>query len=187
MDRTLPAETERPAWMDRVAEKRAQAAEWQSLRGLLRRFGVPPGEVDDVAQEAALALHRTSSLLDRRALVWGVAKNTANHHLRASALGRQRFEEALLVWSPQPSPAAEEMAIVHGPAAMLSRAIAKLRDTAPQLHEVLSLHLEGLTMSQIAVRLMVPYGTAETRFQRARAVLRATVRRWAAEDASRTA
>lgn len=179
------AHTERPTWRDRAAQARAQAEELRTLRALALRFGVDADQADDVAQEAALALHRTSSVLERRALVWGVAKHTAARHLRTNMLRRQVFEEAAPLLRASPAPAAEDMAIAHGPRAMLEQAIEEMRRTAPRLFEVLSLHLEGLTMPEIAAALLVPYGTAETRFQRARAVLRETVRRWAAKDASR--
>ena len=179
------AHTERPTWRDRAAEAHARAEEWRTLRALVLRFGVDADQADDVAQEAALALHRPSSILERRALVWGVAKHTAAQHLRADMLRRQVFEEAAPLLCSPPAQAAEDLAIAHGPRAMLERAIEGMRHAAPRLFEVLSLHLDGLTMPEIAAALLVPYGTAQTRFQGARAVLRETVRRWAAEDASR--
>lgn len=67
MDSTAPIE--RPTWRERAAEARARAEEWRTLRALVLRFGVDADQADDVAQEAALALHRTSSVMERRALV----------------------------------------------------------------------------------------------------------------------
>ncbi len=178
------AHTERPAWMDRAASVRAQAAEWRSLRRLLVQFGVEPAEADDLAQDAALALHRTSSVLDRRALVWGVARNTATRHLQTAKGRRQKLEEVLPLLRPLPAAPADELALRRGPVVMLTQAIEAVRATEPQLHEVLLLHLDGLTMPQIAAQLLVPYGTAESRFQRARALLCETMQRWAAEEAN---
>ncbi len=171
--------------MDRAAQARAQAEEWKALRRLVLRFGVDPDQADDVAQEAALALHRTSSILERRALMWGVAKNTAAHHLRAEMLRRQVFEEAAPLLGLPPAPAAEDLAIGHGPRRMLEQAIEERSRAEPQPFEVLSLYLEGLRVPAIAAALRIPYGTAATRLQRARESLRETVRRWAAKDASR--
>ena len=179
------AHTERPTWRERAAQARAQAEEWRTLRALALRFGVDADQADDVAQEAALALHRTSSVLERPALVWGVAKHTAAHHMRADMLRRQGFEEAVPLLCSPPAPAAEDLAIAHGPRAMLEQAIEEMRRAEPQPFEVLSLYLEGLTVPAIAAALLVPYGTAATRLQRAREALRETVRRWTAKDANR--
>ncbi len=75
--------------------------------------------------------------------------------------------------------------ITHGAIAMLRRAIEELKTAAPQLDAVLSLHLEGLTASEIAEVLRIPCGTADTRLRRARATLREQMNRWAAENAHR--
>ncbi len=183
MDSSSPTET--PSWRDRAAQARAQAEEWRALRRLVMRFGVESDQADDVAQEAALALHRAASILERRALVWGVAKNTAAQHLRAKMVRDRVLEEAASLLRPSPAPAAEELAIAHGPRVMLERAIEKMKGTEPQPFQVISLHLDGLSVPEIAIALGVPYGTAATRLQRARAVLRATLERWEAEEASR--
>ncbi len=179
------AHTEQPTWKERAARARAEADEWRAIRTLLFRFGVEADQLDDVTQEAALALHRTTSILDRRPLLWGIAKHKATSHRRTRERQRRAFEEASPFLQPQPSPAAEALVIAHGPMAMLRRAIEELKEAAPQLHEVLSMYLEGLTVPAIAAALLVPYGTAATRLQRARETMRETVRRWAAEDASR--
>lgn len=179
------AHTERPTWRDRAAAARLQADEWRAIRVLLFRLGVEADQLDDVTQETALTLHRTTSVVERRALVWGIARNKAASHRRTREKRRRVFEETAPLMRAQPSPTAEDLAIAHGQSAILHRAIEELKDAAPRLHEVLSLYLDGLTVAEIAAMLPVPRGTAETRFRRARMVLRETVRRWTAEDARR--
>ncbi|MBP6835076.1 MAG: hypothetical protein KA978_30100, partial [Deltaproteobacteria bacterium] len=94
---------ERPSWRERAAEARARAEEWRTLRALVLRFGVEADQADDVAQEAALPLHRTSSVLERRGLVWGIAKNTAAQHLRANMVRLQALEEAAPLLCTRPA------------------------------------------------------------------------------------
>lgn len=172
-------------WSERAAVVRAQKEEWLAIRTLVQQFGVRPDQADDVAQEIAVELHRTKCSYDRRALVWGIAKNKAAYHRRAEARRNVVAREvAPLELSSLPS--AEEVVITREPRALLARAIEELRSAEPDLHAVVLLHLEGLTTSAIAARLVIPPGTVDSRLYRARCVLRETVHRWNVEDASRS-
>ena len=181
------AHTERPTGRDRAAQARAQAEEWHTIRRLVRRFGVEVDQADDIAQEVALALHRTPAILDRGVLVRTVAKRKAAIYRRGRGRRFRAMERAATDTRAQthPPPNAEERMITHGAIAMLRRAIEELKTAAPQLDAVLSLHLEGLTASEIAEVLRIPCGTADTRLRRARATLREQMSRWAAENAHR--
>lgn len=171
-------------WSDRAAVAREQKKEWLAIRALVRQFGVHADQADDLAQEVAVELHRTTSTFDRRALVWGIAKNKAAYHRRAEA--RRNVVEREVAPLDLPSlPSAEEIAITREPRALLSRAIEELRSTEPELHAAVMLYLEGLTTLAISARLGIPQGTVDSRLFRARRMLGETVRRWNAEHASR--
>ena len=71
---------------DRMTETRVQFEELRTVRVLVRGFGIRGADVDDVTQDVAKALFQrtskestdgettTPTALDRRALVWGVAR-----------------------------------------------------------------------------------------------------------------
>lgn len=180
------AHTERPTWRGRAAQARAQAKEWHAIRRLVMQFGIAADQADDVAQDVALILHRTASILDRRALTWGIVKRKVATHCRSQRRRRRATEAAAAETQThaQPAPSAEERMSAHDEIAMLRRAIEGMK-TAPHLDAVLSLHLDGLTANEIAATLLIPCGTAETRLRCARAALRAQMDRWTAENARR--
>lgn len=180
----LPEST---GWRERAEAARSQRKEWRSVRALLFRLGVKGDAAEDVAQEVMLAVHRTTSSLERRALVWGVAKHAAAYYLRARAKRPEEHLEVVEVLAFHAAPSAEDLAVSSEATVTLSHAINELKDAEPTLHEVLALHLEGLAMPTIAERLSIPYGTAEGRLRRARASLGEKLRRWAAEEANRSA
>jgi RNA polymerase sigma factor (sigma-70 family) len=151
------------------------------------RFGVTADEADDVAQEAALALHRTGSVLDRRALTWGIVKCKAANYYRSLRRWRRATEAAAAETQThaQPAPSAEERMSAHDSSVMLSRALEELKSAAPELHAVLVLSMDGLIATEIAAALGLSYGTADGRLRRARATVRAQMDRWTAENAHR--
>ena len=180
-------------WRERAAEARAQLDEWRAVRALVRGFGVRGSDVDDVAQEVATVLHKKTSstpsesdtttrpALERRALVWGVARRAALSHRRRCARVRRAMEAAQLMTAPaEPTP--EEHAIEHEDAAHVEHAIEALRTAEPALYEVLSRRLDGHAVPAIAEAIGVPEGTAYTRLRLAREALGATARRRAAEQ-----
>jgi len=175
----------RTTWRERAQRAREQIAEWRALRALVRRFGVHSAEVDDIAQEAALALHRADSPLERRALAWGIARRLSMRHRRRSALHGRAMEDASRLASSPPEPTPEDRVFAHDTAAILERAITALRAAEPTLYEVLMHHLEGLSVVAIAKRIGVPEGTAYNRLRRAREEIRATVQRETAAKANR--
>ena len=181
------AHTERPTWRDRAAANRMQAKEWHAIRRLLMRFGVKADQADDIAQEVALVLHRTPSILDRGALTWGIVKWKAMTYRRSRRRQHRATARAapMIQTEAHPPPSAEERMITYDAIARLRRAIEEMKTAAPQLHAVLSLHLNGLVATEIAEALRIPCGTADTRLRRARTTLRKQMERWAAENAHR--
>ena len=190
------SDVERP-WRERAAEVRAQLEEWRAVRALVRFFGIRGADVDDVAQEVATALHRkalsepsgsdatTRPALDRRALVWGVARRTALNHRRRCARRGRALEEAMLLLVIAAEPTPEDRAIAREVAAHVERAIETLRTAKPSLHEVLLRHLDEETVPAIAKAIGVPEGTAHTRLRLARKALDAMVQRQTAEQNGR--
>ncbi len=173
--------------MDRASQARAQAEEWHTIRRLVMRFGITADQADDVAQDVALILHRTASILDRRALTWGIVKRKATTYRRSERRRRRATEAAAAETQThaQPAPSAEERMSAHSSIVLLRRAIEALKSAAPELHAVLLLSMDGLVVNEIAEVLRLPYGTAEGRLQRARATVRAQIDRWTAENARR--
>ena len=180
-----------PPWRARAAEARAQLEEWHAVRALLGRFGIRGADVDDVAQEVVMVLHKRTSSdnattpIDRRALVWGVAQRLARSHRRRFAKRQRAMEAAALLLLSPAEPTAEERAIEGETAAHVERAIAVLRTAQPSLYEVLSRHLADDAIPVIAKAIGVPEGTAHARLRRARKALGATVRRQTAEQNGR--
>lgn len=185
MDKQVPVGG--AGWRERVDALRAQREEWRAIRAMAAQFGVDANAVEDVAQEVMIALHRTHSELDRRALVWGITKNKAAYYLRARSR-REEKQTTVSVALPEPSnPSSEEWIVVCRERMALSRAIEELRSTEPQLHEVLELHLDELSADVIASKLGIPSGTVHGRLRRARIRLCEVVRRWSVTDANRKA
>ena len=177
--------SERATWRERAERAREQREEWRAIRALVRRFGVRGADVDDVAQEAALALRGSTSPIERRALAWGIARRLSTRHQHRSAEQRRAMENAAQLMTSTPEPSPEERAFAHHTAAILDRAIGALRTAEPALYEVLLHHLEGLSVTEIAKTIGVPEGTAHNRLRRAREAISATVQREAAAEASR--
>lgn len=176
-----------PAWQQRAAQQSARAAEWRQIRALVIRFGVPPIDADDVAQEVALSLHRTATIQERAALVWIISHSRANDYQRRRGARRRAYAHALpLLRGHTAAPNGEGAVMERERIAILLRAVDALEQSDPALHEVVRLHMEGLSLFEIARAQGTPYGTAITRTRRARTALRETLQRWAAEDEGRT-
>ena len=181
----------------RWAETRAQIEELRTVRALVSRLGVRGADVDDVTQEVVMALHCMTSkestdreastpiALERRALLWGVARCTVRNHRRRFANRCRAMEGAVHLMILRPEPTPEERMIAREASDHVERAIAALRATQPSLYEVLSRQLAGEKTSAIAEAIGVPEGTAHARLRRARATVDATVQRQAAERKGR--
>jgi RNA polymerase sigma-70 factor (ECF subfamily) len=139
---------------------------WRSLR----RFGVPPADVDDAAQQVFLIANAKLDKIQRgseRSFLVGVATRVASHARRA----HHRREAAELRLSANPREAGldpEELTQRLEARELLDRVL----DAMPQdLRSVFVLfELEELSIDQVATLLAIPRGTVATRLRRAREV-----------------
>jgi RNA polymerase sigma-70 factor (ECF subfamily) len=139
---------------------------WRSLR----RFGVPPADVDDATQQVFLIanekLPRINAGSERSFLV-GVATRVASH-VRRSYHRREAAELRLSVNPLEATPNPEELTQRLEARALLDQVL----DAMPEeLRAVFVLfELEELSIDQTASLLILPRGTVATRLRRAREV-----------------
>lgn len=151
----------------------------ESLRFVLRtllRLGAPQRDVEDLAQEVFLIVHRRASEFepDRRVEPWlyGIARNIMReywrkHQGRREVLGKE--EDVAQTEHEEPhslDPTSEQVRL-------LRQAISHLAD--PLLDVLMLRDLIGMTLSETARELGIPVDTAKDRLRRARLELRAGV------------
>jgi RNA polymerase sigma-70 factor (ECF subfamily) len=139
---------------------------WRSLR----RFGVPPADVDDATQQVFLIANDKLSRIhpgSERSFLVGVATRVASH-VRRSYHRREAAELRLSVNPHEATPNPEELTQRLEARALLDRVL----DTMPEeLRAVFVLfELEELSIDQTASLLILPRGTVATRLRRAREV-----------------
>lgn len=144
---------------------------WRSLR----RFGVPPSDVDDAAQRVfMIANERLSSIKpgSERAFLTAVALRVASHARRSN----QRREAAHQRYS-------EYQTASLSPEGFVGKAEARelldvvLNRMPDDLRSVFVLfELEQLTIDEVAELLSLPRGTVATRLRRARMVFHDAVK-----------
>lgn len=134
----------------------------------LRRLGVPPASVDDVAQEVFVVVSRKLAVIEvgkEKAFVYGVAIRLAADARRA--LGRRGvaadIEPDVIA---DPGSSIEDLVDQKRARDLLDTLIQRMPD---DLREVFVLYeLEGLTMAEIATALELAAGTVASRLRRAR-------------------
>ena len=147
---------------------------------VLRRFGLPPADADDAAQQVFLVAASRIDDIEQgkeRAFLSRTAMRVASKAHRAR---RRRPEDADAECGEGADlgPGAEELVERHRARALLD---AILDEMPVDLKAVIVLfEIEGLTMSEIADALSVPPGTVASRLRRARAELEAQVARYQA-------
>lgn len=164
------------------AEAREWSEDWNSLRRAALRYGVSTHHADDVAQEAAITILQTKSVVPRYALLRKTAWSKALAH-KETIRHQQRTMDAAQSVAVGPTQSVEAEIVNNWQALMLRRAIEELKTSSPPLYLVIMARLEGLKQCEIGAQLSIPTGTAATHLFRARALLRETVRRWIAEEA----
>jgi RNA polymerase sigma-70 factor (ECF subfamily) len=144
---------------------------------VLRRFGVPARDLEDLTHDVFVTVYRRLDDYDRsrplRPWLFGIAFRQA---IRYRELARNHRE----VLDPAPEPAdeatrADERLMAHEARAVLEKALDTLdldRRAVFVLHE-----LESLTMPDIADALAIPLNTAYSRLRLARAQVKAAVQR----------
>lgn len=139
------------------------AAHWRYVRRLLPRYGVPTGDVEDVAQAVWATVHQRIDTYDPavhrswRAWITGIARRCAANHRRAEAgTGAPSTPPELL---PAPGLDAEQAAILWDMLQSL------LNDDQ---REALLLQLEGLSVIEIAAIQDVTPDAVERRLRMAK-------------------
>ena len=152
----------------------------------LRRLGVRPGDVEDVAHEVFLAVHRLLPLYDAsrplKPWLFGIAFREASDYRRRAHVSRELLVE------PAEEVSDEPLADAHLEAserrALLDEALAALdldKRAVMLLHD-----LDEQPMPTVAEALGIPLNTAYSRLRLARAELRATLARLMARKGGRS-
>jgi RNA polymerase sigma-70 factor, ECF subfamily len=132
----------------------------------LRRFGVPPADVEDLAQDVFLVMCRRWSEYRRerplRSWLAGIAFNVARKHRG------KLWRETLVadVDLPDQASGPDERLQIERTRLLALRALASL--SARDRHVLILHDIDGLPMQEIASLLDVPLFTAYTRLRRAR-------------------
>jgi len=141
----------------------------------LRRLGVSPSEVDDLAQEVFLALRQSWREYDParplRPYLFGIAFRIASTHQR-----RRRREVVLAVVEPDElSPGPDQALQAKQTRAVVLAALEKL--PLPRRAVLVMYDLDDVPMDQVAAALGIPLFTAYSRLRKARRELEAVLRR----------
>jgi len=141
----------------------------------LRRLGVSPSEVDDLAQEVFLALRQAWREYDPgrplRPYLFGIAFRIASTHQR-----RRRREVVLAVVEPDElSPGPDQALQAKQTRAVVLAALEKL--PLPRRAVLVMYDLDDVPMDQVAAALGIPLFTAYSRLRKARQELEAVLRR----------
>ncbi|HMI91280.1 MAG TPA: RNA polymerase sigma factor [Polyangiales bacterium] len=154
--------------------------------GLLRRLGVAPGDVDDVAQDVFLAIHAQLARFEGRSSlktwVCGICRNKAGDYRRKNERRRGLLHASPCEPDPPGDNPHDELLRKEG-AKRLQQALARLPD---EQFEAFVLHeLEELPMRDVAAAMGCPLDTAYTRHRVAREKVRAFFKRGARTDEER--
>ena len=148
--------------------------EFDYLCRTLRRLGVPPSEIEDLAQEVFLVLHRAWVELDRtrplRPYLFGIAFRIASAHARRR---RREWQLAALeledrgLWPDQELQAKQDRAII----------LSALDRIPLPRRAVLVMHdIDDVPMQTVALVLAIPLFTTYSRLRKARRELEIAVR-----------
>jgi RNA polymerase sigma-70 factor (ECF subfamily) len=148
-----------------------------SLRRLARSYARDPGEQEDLLQEIALglwtALPRFRGDASERTWLYRVAHNTAISFVTQRRRRAQREQGGTSPDTPAPEMSPESTVIEDQQRARLCAAVEELPLTDRQ---IVVLHFEGLSASEIEAVTGLTAGNVATRLTRARQKLAASVR-----------
>jgi RNA polymerase sigma-70 factor (ECF subfamily) len=153
------------------------------LFGLILRILHDRQEAEDVLQEAFLQVWRRAADFDEsrgRVFTWlvTIARSRALDRLRASGARARLTDQAAQAPADQVGDAAED-ALKSETGTIVRQALAELPEE--QRRALLLAYFEGLTQSEIAVRLDEPLGTIKTRMRSGLIKLRELLRGQARE------
>lgn len=145
----------------------------ESMRRVILRLGVRPGEVDDLVQITFLDVLRVAASYDGRpcAKPWLLALATMRVRRHRRSFARLADRLARFGREPEVAPETPEHAAgTSREAARAARAVEQLSDKKREVFLLVA--LEGLTCEEVAEHLQIPVGTVWTRLHHARAELR---------------
>jgi len=141
----------------------------------LRRLGVRPGDVEDLAHDVFIAVHRELPKFDAarpvRPWLFGFAFRVASNYRR-----KLRPADELADADPaDPRPLAEEELVRAADRAMVVRALEDL--PLARRAVFILVDIDGVPIVEVAKTLDIPEGTAHSRLSKARDEFAAAIRR----------
>jgi RNA polymerase sigma-70 factor (ECF subfamily) len=138
---------------------------WQSLR----RLGVPAADLEDLAHEVFLVVHRKLAEYDTarpiKPWLFGIAFRVASDHRRKlTRRGEQADDAADARAAADASP--EAQVVTRQAIELARRALAAVDDDARAVF--ILAELDGVAVTDVATSLEIPVNTAYTRLRRAR-------------------
>ena len=152
-------------------------AHFESVWRFLRRLGVPPGDVDDHAQDVMIVATRKVRQIEEGkelGFLLGVAYRVASDARRAHALRKETADDSLES-REDPAPTPEALTDRLRARAVLDQVLEGMPLDFRAVF-VLS-ELEDLSMAEIAELLQIPSGTVASRLRRGREYFDARVKR----------
>jgi RNA polymerase sigma-70 factor (ECF subfamily) len=148
--------------------------EFDYLCSTLRRLGVPPSDIEDLAHEVFLVMYRRWNAYDPayaiRAWLFGIAFRVAARH-------RKRLRRETLQPNPEvedSSPGPEEAAVARQARAIMAAALQQIplkRRAVFVMHDI-----DSVVMRDVASILSIPVFTAYSRLRKARKEFEAAVK-----------
>ena len=137
---------------------------WQSLR----RLGVAAADLEDLAHEVFVVVHRRLADYDParpiRPWLFGIAYRVASEHRRRAARRELPASDDARAVATDTSP--EMRAVKNQAIELAKRALAALDDDARAVFVLAE--LDGVPVTDVATTLEIPVNTAYTRLRRAR-------------------
>jgi RNA polymerase sigma-70 factor (ECF subfamily) len=150
----------------------------------LRRLGVPPSDLPDVAQDVFLVVHRRLGDFEERSKVttwlFRIAAHSARDRRRRAHLRREVAVEDAGFDPPDPSEDASVALERADDRALLTQALSLLDEE--QREVFVAFELEGMTGQAIATALGIPLGTVYSRLRLGRERFRQGVVRLTARN-----
>lgn len=144
---------------------------------VVRRMGVAPRDVEDVAQEVFVVVHRKLATFNGQSSVrtwlFGIAMRVASDHRRRAYVRREHTTDTMPTTSVEPDQV--EAVRRRQLRAQLDRALDELDDDKRAVFVLFE--LEGMPMAEVAQSLGCPLFTAYSRLREARERVRACFER----------
>lgn len=146
------------------------------IKSYLMRLGTPPGQAEDLAQEAMLTLWRKAALFDPARASASTWMFTIARNLRIDAIRKERrprFELDDPAMALEPEPDADAGLEMQQSESALRQAMGLLPPDQNEI--VMQFYFSDKPHSQIAADLGIPLGTVKSRLRLAMARLRAAM------------